>query len=285
MVSQKRKFPTEHITVENTITPHTKRFPFYIKKYGYSNAKRFSVDVEYSHSDILLLYTISGVAGLYINTDSKYLAADDLLINACSSPFDIKGISAEKWEYFYIVINGSHAKFYYNIIRDKSNIIRMNPMNHVLDYFIDLSKISFDDSNLSNIQVNTIIQNIMMELYEISFDIVKSKNIIPVQETSINNAMNYIAKHYHEDLSVDTICNKMAFSKYYFCKLFKEHTGITIHQYVNEFRVNKSKELLSYSKLPINAVAAAVGFQNPLTYIRCFKRSTQMTPSEYRENF
>ena len=71
----------------------------------------------------------------------------------------------------------------------------MNPMNHVLDYFIDLSKISFDDSNLSNIQVNTIIQNIMMELYEISFDIVKSKNIIPVQETRdvYKRQVNYLS--------------------------------------------------------------------------------------------
>ena len=61
--------------------------------------------------------------------------------------------------------------------------------------------------------------------------------------------------------------------------------GITIHQYVSEFRVNKSKELLTYSKLSINAVAASVGYKNPLTYSRAFEKSMHMTPSEYRKNF
>nr|WP_276538846.1 AraC family transcriptional regulator [Murimonas intestini] len=134
-------------------------------------------------------------------------------------------------------------------------------------------------------RASLIIHNIFFELYNISYNILKTKAITPVQETVINQCLKYIEHNYKNDLDIDTICNEVSFSKYYFCKLFKDHMGITIHQYVSEFRVNKSKELLTYSKLSINAVAASVGYKNPLTYSRAFEKSMHMTPSEYRKNF
>ena len=60
---------------------------------------------------------------------------------------------------------------------------------------------------------------------------------------------------------------------------------MTLHQYLTEYRVTKSKEYLTYSKLPIHAVALEVGFKNTLNYSRSFKQYVKMTPSEYREAF
>ena len=73
--------------------------------------------------------------------------------------------------------------------------------------------------------------------------------------------------------------------KYYFCKLFKQQQGVTIHQYVTNFRINKAKEMLAYSKLSVNTISAKVGFKNSLTFIRAFERAEKMTPSEYRSYY
>ena len=59
----------------------------------------------------------------------------------------------------------------------------------------------------------------------------------------------------------------------------------TLYQYLTEYRVNKSKEYLTYSKLSIHAIATEVGFKSTLTYSRSFKKLTDMTPSEFREAF
>ena len=113
----------------------------------------------------------------------------------------------------------------------------------------------------------------------------EARLLTPVQQTVVNTALKYIDEHYKEELTIDKICAKVSFSKYYFCKIFKEHTGMTLHQYLTEYRVNKSKEYLTYSKLPIHAVALEVGFKNTLNYSRSFKQYVKMTPSEYREAF
>lgn len=285
MLNRKRTYPKDYIQIDTLDLAQSNHFPFQLFAYGYSNQKKFAVNNEYKYSDILLVFTISGVARLSTVRHTKYLNANDLYISACNSPITIKSVGAEKWQYIYIVIGGAYSKFYYNLIRDKSNVYRVNPLDNIIDHMLEPAGILYDGSNYSHMKSNTVIQNILMELYEIAENVSKSRKVIPVQENSINTALNYIARHYQEDLTLDAVCNKMAFSKYYFCKLFKEHTGVTLHQYITEYRVNKSKELLSYSKLPINAIAAKVGFQSHLTYIRCFKKSMQMTPSEYRQNF
>ena len=92
----------------------------------------------------------------------------------------------------------------------------------------------------------------------------------------------YIMEHYKEPIDVDSICNEIGFSKYYFCKLFKKQQGVTIHQYLINYRITNAKELLAYSKLSINTIATQVGFKNSLTFIRAFERVVNMTPSEYR---
>lgn len=130
-----------------------------------------------------------------------------------------------------------------------------------------------------------LLHQIIHELIQVTWEINAARLLTPVQQTVVNTVLRYIDEHYKEELTIDSLCAEVSFSKYYFCKIFKEHTGQTLHQYLTEYRVNKSKEYLTYSKLPIHAVALEVGFKNTLTYSRCFKQYMDMTPSEYREAF
>lgn len=285
MITPKRVFPAKYITMKNKTMDQTNNHPFYIKEYGYCSEKKLILSEENSYNEILILYSISGVARFSRNKDTTYIHPHTVVISACNLPLIFNKVS-KSWEFFYVIIGGPHAKLYYNLIRDKSNIIPMNPLDYnVLDWFISIAGYKLDNSVFSQMTASMHIHNILYGLYETSYSIVQCKSIIPAQESNVNIALNYIAKHYQEDLSIDTICKQVHLSKYYFCKIFKKHTGVSVHQYVNQYRINKSKELLSYSKLPIKAIATSVGFNNALTYIRCFKESIQMTPSEYRENF
>lgn len=285
MSSQKRKFPKTFIEVENKVSEQSLKLPFYVKKFGYSGEKKFEIGDGEDHNDILILYSLTSVVQFSHQQDLQYLTAYDLVISSCHSPLRFNTVGAAKWNFFYVIINGSHAKYYYNLIRTKYNIIRVNPLSRVTDIFINIANIEFKGSTLSNMRLSVLIHDLLCELYEISCDVIECKNLIPVQDTDVNNAINYIKNHYKDVITIDSLCNQVCLSKYYFCKIFKKHTGVSIHQYINEYRINKSKELLSYSKLSINGVAAAVGFTSTLTYIRTFEKFVRMTPSEYRKNF
>ncbi len=285
MLEPKRKFPERHKVIKVKDLIQTSSHPFYIKEYGYCKEKKFVVGEDNQFNDILILYSISGYTRFSRNKDTHYINANTVIISACNAPLIFNKVSKE-WEFFYVIIAGSHAKLYYNLIRDKSNIIPINPLSYnALDWFIELNKVTIDNTVFSQMTVSMIIHNILYNLYEASYSIIQSKSIIPAQESDINIVLNYISDNYKQELSIDKICKQVHFSKYYFCKLFKEHTGISIHQYINEYRINKSKELLTYSKMSIKSIAESVGFKNTLTYIRWFEKSMNMTPSEYRQNF
>lgn len=280
----KRTFPQNQEKKINMINNQIENLPFYVKECGYSSEKKFKLGSENNYSDFLLLYSVEGVMRFTKNAKTQYIYQDNVIVTSCSSPLTFTRTS-KKWTFFYVIIGGSHAKFYYNMIRNKSCVFSTSQLSIIIDLFIDIYNLHYQNEMVDNMKASLFIHTLLYELYIISNNVENSKNITPVQETVINNALKYIAKNYKNNLDIDTICNEVSFSKYYFCKIFKDHMGITIHQYVNELRVEKSKDLLTYSKLSINAIAIAVGFKNTLTFSRNFERSMHMTPSEYRKYF
>jgi AraC family transcriptional regulator, regulatory protein of adaptative response / methylphosphotriester-DNA alkyltransferase methyltransferase len=54
-------------------------------------------------------------------------------------------------------------------------------------------------------------------------------------------------------------------------------------EYVQKVRIDRAKELLTYSELPISAVAAAVGIPRSPYFVTLFKKKTGSTPASYRE--
>ncbi len=266
-------------------TFNASKFPFYVKKIGYLSKSRISFGKEEDIHDFVILYTLSGIVEYSKLKELRYLRKDDVILSPCNALQRFSQVSREDWEYLYLVLSGSHAKYLYNIIRTKDNVFNLNPVSRGIEQFLYLLDLEYDDSYLSSFRASTAIHTLFTYLYEASFNIMQCKNMIPIQDTHVNVAINYIIQHYQEDLSIDQICAQVGFTKTYFCKVFKDITGETIHQYVNKYRINQAKNLLSYSKLSITLIAAEVGFSSAQTFSRAFKEVVRMSPGEYRRHF
>lgn len=96
----------------------------------------------------------------------------------------------------------------------------------------------------------------------------------------LESAIDYIHAHLDGELSMAQIASSVNTSPNYFASLFKSATGISLHQYVIQQRVERAKLLLKTTDLPISNIASQVGFANSshLTY-HC-KRQTGMTPGQ-----
>ncbi len=285
MPASRRNFPAEYktIVVENTV--QSQQFPLILKRLGYLNDKKLTIESDIEMDDVLILYSLDGVAEFFKNRDLKYLTANDVVVSACHYPMKFRSVSAKRWECFYVVVSGAYATYFYNLVRPGSGIVRVDPLSGVLDCFSELLEIDYDGSLLSYMKSSTKLNDLFTELYQISLRVNQSKKALPPRDTYVNAALRYIAEHFKEGITVDDVCGNIGFSKHYFCRVFKENTGMTIHRYINESRINRAKELLSYSKLSVATIATEMGFKNTLTFIRNFKAYTNMTPSEYRQNF
>jgi AraC-like DNA-binding protein len=72
-------------------------------------------------------------------------------------------------------------------------------------------------------------------------------------------------------------------SRFYFCKLFKKATGMTLTEYVSRVRIERAKTLLVDPTMRISEVVFAAGFGSIPRFNSVFKRYVGMPPTEYRE--
>lgn len=101
----------------------------------------------------------------------------------------------------------------------------------------------------------------------------------------INKAIMFMEEHYQTNISIKDICDLIYLSPYHFKRIFKEHTGLTPHRYLMDFRLNKAKELLVKNENTIEDIARLCGFINSGHFAVAFKRSTKLSPSEYRKKY
>lgn len=99
----------------------------------------------------------------------------------------------------------------------------------------------------------------------------------------ITRAKRFIEEHHREDLSLGQVAASVHTSLFYFCKLFKRHTGVSFTEYVSRLRTEKAKKLLLNPNLRVSEIAYEVGFQSLTHFNRVFKRILHESPTEYRQ--
>ena len=281
MKASRRVIPDKHGIYIPETPLQVNSLPFYIKEIGFSDKRRLVKGSKNNYSDYIILYSLTDM--IYVKYNSKsLLAKNDIVFSSCNTPLTF--VKKKNGDYIYIIISGTSAQFYYNYIRNSSGILHTSPLSNIIDYFLAIINLNREtELFLYQMEAGTIVHQLLLDLYKISKSILETKSKTPVQDSAIMSAIHYIEDHYNHNLTIDTICESVGFSKYYFGKRFKENTGMTLHQYVVEYRLNKSKDLMSYTNLSIAAIANSVGFNNTLTFSRQFKTKYNMTPSEYRE--
>lgn len=92
----------------------------------------------------------------------------------------------------------------------------------------------------------------------------------------------YIQDHYADDLRLVTVSEAVFVSPYYISHLFQRELGTTFLKYLTAVRMRHGRRLLADTDLPVELVAEQVGYQAPKRFRELFKRTFQVTPSEYR---
>jgi len=99
----------------------------------------------------------------------------------------------------------------------------------------------------------------------------------------IKDAITYIEKNYANQILLSDIAEVCGISPNYFCKIFKEETGKSFVDFLNELRVNKAKELLLSTNLKSYEVAEKVGFSDYKYFSMIFKKYTGFSPRKFKE--
>lgn len=109
-----------------------------------------------------------------------------------------------------------------------------------------------------------------------AFDNAEESHIISI-------VVQYLNEHFTEPLSLDSICDTLFISKSYLTRYFKEHTSLTVYDYILNKRVAMAQQLLQEKVSAIDA-AERCGFSDYSNFYRIFTRKTGSTPRQFQDN-
>ncbi len=94
---------------------------------------------------------------------------------------------------------------------------------------------------------------------------------------------DYVDKAYLDNgISLEYLAAKTGRSPAYISRVFKEETGCGFSEYVTKKRMEKSLQLLGNPRLKVYEVASRVGYADVSNYIRMFRKTYGMSPTDYR---
>lgn len=97
--------------------------------------------------------------------------------------------------------------------------------------------------------------------------------------------IRYLEQHCDREVPLQEIADELGFNKNYICAVFKRDSGMTIGNCQTAIRIRRAAELISFSDMSLNQVAAATGFVNPSHFNRIFKKVVKISPGQYRRMF
>lgn len=98
----------------------------------------------------------------------------------------------------------------------------------------------------------------------------------------IDQALEYINKHYLDKISAENLSMEVGLSKEKLQAGLQYRTSLTLHKYTQQIRLEKAKLLLANTNHPVKAIADAAGFVNESHFCKVFKKMHSISPVQYR---
>lgn len=167
-------------------------------------------------------------------------------------------------------------------------------INEILAAVLAAAQVSLNGDLMNGQLVETAAQgfaNIMasvskQELIEASVDFLTNirQNVFNQNENRyIQAAMEYIEQHYAEDISLESTARHIAISSSTLSRLFRTELEKSFTEVLIDKRISRACMMIREGKLSIKEICFEVGYNDPNYFSRVFKKTTGLSPSDYRE--
>jgi len=105
---------------------------------------------------------------------------------------------------------------------------------------------------------------------------------VEANQVSVERAIRHMKEHLAEPLDLDKLAQVAAISKFHLVRVFDETTGTTPHHFLSCLRIQRAKELLVQSAVPITEVCLGVGYNSLGTFSTTFSQLVGLSPQAFR---
>ena len=154
-------------------------------------------------------------------------------------------------------------------------------VSEIADYFHKLYSAVEDNLETLRLEAGAYLSLIFSRLLRLGRIVSRSSR--SKKESFSSKLLDYLSKHYMENITSEDVAQDLFYTQSYFCRLFKKQFGTSFLEYLSMYRISLAKAMLENPAIKIAEVAEAVGFMDSAYFSRCFKRLVGISPSEYKK--
>lgn len=267
-----------------TFSPHGKMYVQYLE-----TSKKHDMSIQHYHDAYEIYFQLQGKRYVFVDNICYTLEAGDVAI---FKPFDIHYAQSRDVEYYGRFVMNFQDELLMSILRKEEVKILLEKLpscvihlpetefEHLYYEFQKADQYNKRGGFLAEKLQGTVVLQIIMLLMECMDEnlIVKGKKISP----HIIQVLDYIQLHYKEQITLDEIAETVHMSKYYLCRTFRQVTGASVLEYINNIRLMRAHTLLAHTKDSIEQIALQTGFSSSSNLARVFKKSYGFSPRAFR---
>ena len=230
------------------------------------------------HSDVEILYIKKGTAKMLIGGNTINLSDNSLLL---INPYETHygEITSSEFSYYCLDFDIKMLSL------PKEQQILSEEIKYINHLNGEEFKKYIEDAHNAFETENTGWQLALTGILLILFSHLETKLIssLPTKESDFTKkVISYLKENYTNNITSKTISEALNYNQSYFCRMFKKSFSFRFCDYLNYYRIKKSKDFLKTHN--VSDTALLCGFSNMSYFSIIFKEYTGMTPMQYKTN-
>ncbi len=236
------------------------------------------------HPSIELLFVLEGKLTVHIGTDQVTAAPGELVVVNSNELHYMEG--EEGLTRYHCLIPNPWTYEEFGLLPENRELTRKIPCDPQISGLVNsIFREWQQKSQWFKPVVKALTLQLMATLYRCySADErlrLEMRSHVPKQEM-VKKTIRLMQENFRQELTVDTLCACVGFSKFYFCRTFKEVTGRTAVEYLNQLRCRQAREYLAAGHCTVQAAAELSGFKNQQYFCRVYKKYFGTPPSSHK---
>lgn len=267
-----RQYPVSDYVLDNLL---------YIQSFSYQENGPQFYTVRDNTTSFQILFTYDG-CGVFEYQNKRYTLGpgDGIFIN-CRLPSEYRTIG-KSWKHCVLHLNGKNAEYLYSLYDKNGDVsFHQSITGHFQETLERIPHYMHLATPYRDIDVSNTLENLILMLIRSKDDYRFTGADVP---DNIHAVVDYMYSHYAEEVSLDDLAVVSGYNKFYLCRLFKKHFNMSPQEYVIQLRIQRAKELLRDTEMPIQNIGNLTGIHDPNYFYRLFKSRSGVSPASYRKN-
>ncbi len=215
----------------------------------------------YAYTDRYIVhYVVNGCGKVYFDDECHKVSKGEIFIIKPKGVYKYVADKNDPWEYTWIHLNGKLT-------------CKLDSLGVVEKFESNLFEKMLTAFELENTRTEFLTGK-AFEMISILFENTGKKG------DYVKTVSDYIKANYMLKIYVEDIADSLNINRRYLSRIFKKKKGITIQQYIINYKIKKACEFLKRG-FKVNEVATMTGYDDTFTFSKMFKKNMRCSPTEY----